>query len=164
MLRPGWHRATIQATKEAEGRRVSSSRPAQAILVRPYPKIQVGGVGIQIQDKGLWCIFNISKWTWLPGSPSIPQSLPVTGPGWHTSHSALNFPAQGPGFLLQKGSSLLPFSPFLPSLPLPLPLSLSLSLSPFLPPRCFFNLFSLCSHAFSLFLLFGVYFHIPDHH
>jgi hypothetical protein len=27
---------------------------------------------------------NISRWTWLPGSPSIPQSLPDTASGWHT--------------------------------------------------------------------------------
>lgn len=32
--------------------------------------------------------------TWLPGSPNIPQSLPVIGCGWHTSPSILNSPAQ----------------------------------------------------------------------
>ena len=44
-------------------------------------------IGFQTQDKPLRCLFNISKRTWLPGSPSIPQSLPVTGYDWHTAPS-----------------------------------------------------------------------------
>lgn len=47
-----------------------------------------------------------SKWTWPPGSPSIPQSLPVTGHGWCTQRSTLNLPAQKEGFLYPSGSSL----------------------------------------------------------
>jgi hypothetical protein len=31
---------------------------------------------IELWDKELRCIFYISKQTWSPGSPSIPQSLP----------------------------------------------------------------------------------------
>ena len=35
-------------------------------------------VKLQTQDKWLKCLLNISKPTWPSGSPSIPQSLPVT--------------------------------------------------------------------------------------
>jgi hypothetical protein len=35
------------------------------------------------------CVLNISKQSESPGFPSIPQSLPVTGYGWHTLSSYL---------------------------------------------------------------------------
>lgn len=36
----------------------------------------------QTQDKWLGCLFDTSKQSWLPGSPSIPQPLCVTGSSW----------------------------------------------------------------------------------
>lgn len=44
-------------------------------------------VGIQTWDKWQRCI---PKWTWLPGFPSIPQSLLVPGQGWHIPPSELS--------------------------------------------------------------------------
>jgi hypothetical protein len=49
------------------------------------------------RTSSLRCLQNIPKQTWPPGSPSIPQSLPVTEFGWHTPTSTLNSPAQGLG-------------------------------------------------------------------
>lgn len=52
------------------------------------------------------CLFNISKRTWPPVSPSILQSLPVTGCGWHTLSSTLNSPTQRRGCIFLRGSYL----------------------------------------------------------
>lgn len=46
----------------------------------------------QTRDKGLRCLLMYPSRCWLPGSPSIPQSLPVTG------HSWLAYPALYPEF------------------------------------------------------------------
>jgi hypothetical protein len=48
-------------------------------------------------DKWQSCLFNISKQIWLPGSPSMPQSLPGTGLGCHTPPSTLNSHRPGGG-------------------------------------------------------------------
>jgi hypothetical protein len=40
---------------------------------------QTGDKKKKKKKKKLSCLFNISKWTWPPGFPSIPQSLPITG-------------------------------------------------------------------------------------
>lgn len=52
---------------------------------------EVWFVGFQTLNKQLRCLFNITKWTWHLGSPSIPHSLPVTGHGCHTPSSKMNF-------------------------------------------------------------------------
>lgn len=76
-------------------------------------------MGFQSLDKWLRYLFNIPKWTWLPGSPSIPQSILVTGRGCHTLLSILNFPTLGLGFLFPGSSSLYnPDILFLPPLSL----------------------------------------------
>lgn len=51
--------------------------------------------GSQSGDKWLRCLCNISMWTWLPGSPSIPQPLLVTRYGWHSLTPTLNFSSPG---------------------------------------------------------------------
>jgi hypothetical protein len=84
----------------------------------------VGAVETRTLDKQLRCKFCIPNWTWPPGSPSIPQSLPMP--------STLNPPAQALGFLSPE---------VLQYIILKLWLSLSsLPLSTFPPPY-----FSLCS-------------------
>ena len=61
----------------------------------------------QIRNKLLWYLFNISKQrTWLPSSPSIPESLPVRRYVWHSPLSTLNFPAQGLDCPSPRGFSL----------------------------------------------------------
>lgn len=82
--------------------------------------------------------FSISKKTWIPGSPSIPQFFPVMGFGWHTLSPMLNISRSGADCLSPNCPSLynliiwlsepfsLPFirltswSPGLLTLPLPL--------------------------------------------
>lgn len=101
------------------------------------------------------CLFNVSKQTWPSGSPSIPQSIPVTRYGWHTPPPTLNFSVQGLGFLSPRDSYL-----YNPDILLSFSLSLSLSLSAAL--CCYLSLsvclsvclfvclstsLSLCAHA-----------------
>lgn len=49
----------------------------------------------QILGKMTKCLFSLSKPIWLPSSPSIPQSLRLQDPGFHTLLPTLNSPAQG---------------------------------------------------------------------
>lgn len=62
----------------------------------------------------LRCLFNMSKWTWPPGSPGNPQSLPVTGYGCHTSLPTLNFSRLGPGLLFLIQFSYFGYSALFP--------------------------------------------------
>lgn len=64
-------------------------------LVHFYP-LAYGdnGLGLQTQNKQLRCLFNISKQTWSPGSPSFPScdSAQITYP---TFYSKLSNPKAG---------------------------------------------------------------------
>lgn len=51
--------------------------------------------GVGFQSNQLSGILNIPKRTWPPDCPSIPQSLPIIGYGWHTLPSTLNFSNPG---------------------------------------------------------------------
>lgn len=53
-------------------------------------------------------LFNISKWTWMPGFPSIPQFLP----GWHTLAPTLNFSSPGLGCPSLYNPDILATCPF----------------------------------------------------
>lgn len=60
-------------------------------------------LGLKLETPWLRCLFNITKWTWLPGSPRIPQSSPVTGSFW------LTLPASYPKLLQPRAwATLLP--------------------------------------------------------
>lgn len=91
----------------------------------------------QTLKKWLRCLFNIPKRTWPPGSPSILQSLPATGPSWlaySASYSkflqprswvALPYMIQYFGYLVTLVYSLLGLMAVLPDSPPP-PFSLPL--------------------------------------
>lgn len=57
----------------------------------------------QTLKKWLRCLFNIPKRTWPPGSPSILQSLPATGPSW------LAYSASYSKFLQPRSWAALPY-------------------------------------------------------
>lgn len=61
----------------------------------------------QTWDKRLRCLLNIATGTWPPGSPSIPQSLPVPEPSWqaHPAPYPKLLQPSGQEFFLQ----LLPY-------------------------------------------------------
>jgi hypothetical protein len=64
------------------------------------------GMGAGGREGGMRCLFNILKRTWPLAPPRIPQSLPVSGRGWH--NSALYPELSSPGAGLPASQRLFP--------------------------------------------------------